>query len=93
MYIAKSVIMALNTIMMVEGMIPARAKAIGSVSTPPPQTVATRLNMAERGEVLRNSESYSGLSDSRLGCLAMISSLDGQNVDPRLRSGSNERDL
>lgn len=45
-------------------MIPARAKASGKLKTPPPQTVATRLSMAMKGEDLRREELCVGLSNS-----------------------------
>ena len=93
MYIAKSVMTALTIIKKVDGSIPTRANAIGRVSTPPPQTVATKLNIALIGDVLRRSESCSGFKNSKLGCLASRACADGQNVDSRSNSGSNDIDL
>jgi len=65
MYKLKSVMMAATTIITVPKNIPALAKANGNESTPPPTTVATRLNVPDTKLVFRRGESDDGFMSSR----------------------------
>jgi hypothetical protein len=67
MYMLKLVMSAANTMRIKEGINPALENAMGKLSTPPPQTVATRLKMAMLGEDRRDSQSWAGTSNSREG--------------------------
>ena len=87
LYMAKSVIIAAKIIRTVEGMIPAREKAMGSDSTPPPQTVATRPTIATTGEDLRDLQSCAGYRNSSEWQFSSSSLSERQKVKNHLRSG------
>ena len=75
---------AAKTIIKKLGNRPAREKAIGSVKTPPPQTVAIKLKMAMAGEERRDSQSWAGTKSSRDGRRLRRSRSLGQKDDRRL---------
>lgn len=63
---------------------PARENAMGSVKTPPPQTVAIKLKIAIAGDERRDSQSWAGTSSSREGRRFRSSRSLGQKEDIRL---------
>jgi hypothetical protein len=65
MYKLKSVMIAATTIIAVPKTSPALANTSGNESTPPPTTVATRLNVPEIKLVFRKGESAGGFISSR----------------------------
>jgi len=62
-----------NIIISVVGTIPATINAYGRERTPPPHTVATRLNVATVADDLRNLESCVGFNNSSEACLINMS--------------------